>query len=425
MSILEELKERGLVKQVTDQDAIESALNAGPVTVYCGFDPTASSLHAGSLLPIMALARLQRAGHRPIVVLGGATGRIGDPSGRDTERTLQTEDEIEANIAGIRSQLERFVSFDGDNAALMVNNHDWIAPMSYIEWLRDVGKYFSVNAMIAKESVRRRLSEREQGISYTEFSYMLLQAFDFLALFDRHGCTLQVGGSDQWGNITAGIDLIHKKRGKSAYGITFPLLMSASGEKFGKSAGNAVWLDPEMTSPYEFFQYWMRSDDRDVARYMKLFLFRPLDEINAIIAEHEENPGRRKAHTVLARDLTEIVHGPEGLAAAERATSVFFGGTLEDVSERDLGAIFADVPSVTVPATDLESGIPFVDLLVLAGASQSKGKARKLVEQGGAYLNNVREQDISRVVTGDDLATESTIVLRTGRKNYRLVRIQD
>src|SRR3984957_17910420 len=283
-SFFSELRARGLLEQVSNEEALERVLAAPPASIYIGFDPTADSLHVGSLLPILLLARLQRAGHRPIVLVGGATGMVGDPSGRSTERQLLTLETLAANVEAVRRQLSRFVSFEGPNAAMMANNADWTAPVSYLEWLRDVGKHFTVNYMMAKESVRRRLEDREHGISYTEFSYMLLQANDFLHLFDTHGCEMQAGGSDQWGNITAGIELIRKVRGAQAFGITFPLLATSSGEKFGKSAGNAVWLDPARTSPYQFYQYWIRTDDRDAERFLNLFTLLRHEEIAALIA---------------------------------------------------------------------------------------------------------------------------------------------
>src|ERR1700733_9838252 len=287
-SILSELRARGLLEQVSDEEALERVLAAPPAAIYIGFDPTADSLHVGSLLPILLLARLQRAGHRPIVLVGGATGMVGDPSGRSSERQLLTVETLAANVEAVRRQLSRFVSFEGPNAAIMANNADWTQPVSYLEWLRDVGKHFTVNYMMAKESVRRRLEDREHGISYTEFSYMLLQAFDFLELHKAHGCTMQAGGSDQWGNITAGIELIRRVQGAQAFGITFPLLATSSGEKFGKSAGNAIWLDPARTSPYQFYQYWIRTEDADVEKLLRLFTFLEMDVIKQLMTSPPE-----------------------------------------------------------------------------------------------------------------------------------------
>lgn len=294
MSTLSELRARGLLEQVSNEEALERVLAAPPAAIYIGFDPTADSLHVGSLLPILLLGRLQRAGHRPIVLVGGATGMVGDPSGRSTERQLLTLETLAANVEAVRRQLSRFVSFEGPNAAIMANNAEWTQPVSYLEWLRDVGKHFTVNYMMAKESVRRRLEDREQGISYTEFSYMLLQANDFLQLFDKHGCTIQAGGSDQWGNITAGIDLVRKARRAEVHGFTHPLLSTPGGEKFGKSAGNAVWLDAKQTSPYQFYQFWVQTEDSDVERYLKLFTFESLATIADAAAAHAEHPERRR-----------------------------------------------------------------------------------------------------------------------------------
>jgi tyrosyl-tRNA synthetase len=298
--LLDQLEQRGMLEQVTNRAALDELLAKPGQAIYVGFDPTADSLHVGHFLPVLMLARFQRAGHRPIVLVGGATGMIGDPSGRGSERQLLTPEDVAGNCAAIRTQLSRFVSFEGDNAAIMVDNADWTRPVSYLDWLRTVGKHFTINYMMAKESVRRRLEDREQGISYTEFSYMLLQANDFLHLFDHHNCTIQAGGSDQWGNITAGTELIRKTRASEAFGITFPLLETSSGEKFGKSAGNAVWLDSKRTSPYQFYQFWIRTDDRDVERLLRLFTFLDLLEIDVVIERHKEAPEQRTGQKRLA-----------------------------------------------------------------------------------------------------------------------------
>ena len=422
-AILRDLKERGLIEQFTNEDGLRELLDAGPQSIYVGVDPTASSIHIGHLLPILTLARLQQAGHRPIILVGGATGMIGDPSGRSTERNLLTDDVVAHNVACIRDQVSRFVSFEGDNAALMTNNNDWIAPISYIDWLREVGKHFTINYMIGKESVRRRLEDRDQGISYTEFSYMLLQAYDFWELCRTHGCRVQAGGSDQWGNITAGIELIRRKGGPESFGLTFPLMTTASGEKFGKSAGNAVWLDPELTSPYEFYQYWIRSDDRDVAKYLKSFTFIPLDDIAGLLAEHEQAPHERRAQRRLAEEMTRLVHGEDGLRRAVTASEVLFGSEITGLDDRELLAIFRDVPAYELGRDRLEAGVAIVELLVDSGAAKSRGDARRGLEQGGVYLNNTRVEDVNRVVTPADLASASVLVLRRGRKDYRLVRL--
>lgn len=423
-AILDELQARGLVEQMTNEERLREALRAGGLTAYVGVDPTADSIHVGHLLPVLTLARMQACGHRPIILIGGATGMIGDPSGKSSERNLLTIDEVRANADALKAQISRFVSFEGENAALMTNNYDWIGPLTYIEWLRDVGKHFSINYMIAKESVRRRLEDREQGISYTEFSYMLLQAYDFYELHTRHGCQLQVGGSDQWGNITAGIELIRRKSGGEALGLTFPLVTTASGEKFGKSAGNAIWLDPARTSFYDFYQYFVRTDDRDVRRYLCYFTFRSVEEIDAIIAEHEKEPHRRQAQQVLAEDLTRLVHGDAGLERAKKATEILFGREIEGLDDEELSSIFADVPAADLSRDQLVAGYPIVELLADSGICSSKGDARRALKQGGVYINNVRAEGEEQVIDTASLASQTIIVLRRGKKNYRLARFR-
>jgi tyrosyl-tRNA synthetase len=421
MSTLSELRARGMVEQVTNEEALETALNGPGVKMYIGFDPTADSLHVGHLLPILMLARMQRAGHTPIVLVGGATGMIGDPSGRSTERQLLTLEQIAANVEAVRPQLSRFVSFEGANAAIVVNNADWTQPVGYLEWLRTVGKHFTVNYMAAKESVRRRLEDREQGISYTEFSYMLIQANDFRHLFQTYGCTIQAGGTDQWGNITAGIDLVRKTCGAEVFGITLPLLATAGGEKFGKSAGNAVWLDPARTSPYQFYQFWMQADDRDVERYLKLFTFESLESIAAAMEEHGKHPERRAAQKLLAALMTEVVHGKEALEDAVRASEALFSKELSGLADEELAAVFSDVPSVTVERGALAEGLRLTQLLVRAGACASRGEANRLIQGGGVYLNN-RRASADVPLSKADLASKSMMVLRTGKKGYYLVR---
>jgi tyrosyl-tRNA synthetase len=424
MTTLSELRARGMVEQVTNEEALEKALNGPGVRLYIGFDPTADSLHVGHLLPILMLARMQRAGHTPIVLVGGATGMIGDPSGRSTERNLLTLEQIAANVEAIRPQLSRFVSFEGANAAIVVNNADWTQPVSYLEWLRTVGKHFTVNYMAAKESVRRRLEDREQGISYTEFSYMLIQANDFRHLFEAYGCTIQAGGSDQWGNIVAGIDLVRKACGGEAYGITLPLLATSSGEKFGKSAGNAVWLDPARTSPYQFYQFWMQAEDSDVERYLKLFTFETLESVAAAMEAHREAPERRAAQKLLAARMTEVVHGKAALEDAIRASEALFSKELSGLSDDELTAVFSDVPSVTVERSALGAGLRLTQLLVRAGACASRGEANRLVQGGGVYLNN-RRATADAALSEADLASKSMMVLRIGKKGYYLVRFEE
>jgi len=423
-STLSELRARGMIEQVTSEEALEGLLDAGAATIYVGFDPTADSLHVGHMLPIILLARLQRRGHTPIVLVGGATGMIGDPSGRSSERQLLTPDMVTANVEAIRPQLSKFVSFEGPHAAIVVDNGDWTRPMGYLEFLRTVGKHFTVNYMAAKESVRRRLEDREQGISYTEFSYMLIQANDFLHLFDHHGCTIQAGGSDQWGNITAGIDLVRKARGAEVYGMTLPLLTTSGGEKFGKSAGNAIWLDPRRTTPYQFYQFWMQTDDRDVERYLKLFSFESLGAIAEAIEAHAGHPERREAQKLLAARMTAMVHGRDALQDAMRASEALFSKELSGLSDEELAAVFCDVPSVTLERSALAAGPRLSQILVQAGACGSRGEANRLIQGGGVYLNN-RQTAADRALSEADLASKSMLVLRTGKKSYRLVRFSD
>ena len=422
-TILDELFAHGLVEQISDVEALRERFAAGKVTVYAGFDPTADSLHLGHLLPLLCLARLQKAGHRPIALVGGATGMIGDPSGKSEERQLLSEEIIAANSEAIRGQLARFLDFSGADSAVMVNNIDWTGNATYIGWLRDIGKYFSVTSMLAKESVRRRIEDREQGISYTEFSYMLIQANDFLELYDRHGCTVQVGGNDQWGNITAGIDLIQKKRHTQVYGITFPLLVSSTGEKFGKSAGNAIWLDPEKTSPYSLYQYWIRTDDCDAIRYLKFFTFLPLETIRELERSVRNEPEKREAQRILAEESTRMIHGEDGLRKARQASDVLFGGDIAGFSDRELLDIFSDVPSSTVSREELEKGIGVLAMFTRTGLTRSNSQALQLLKQGGVYVNNARIDDSRMVLTPAHLAGTSILILRSGKKQYHLVRV--
>ncbi len=425
-SLLETLEQRGLVHQKTDEK-IGEILEAGPVTVYAGFDPTADSLHLGHLVPVMILAHFQRAGHKVLPMVGGATGLIGDPSFRSEQRSLLTREQVEENVRGIGGQLSRFLDFQGGNPATLLNNHDWIGPFSFIEWARDVGKYFTVNYMLAKESVKQRLAG-ESGMSFTEFTYMTLQGYDFLHLFETQGCTFQVGGSDQWGNITAGCDLVRKKHGRTVYAITNPLMTTAAGEKFGKSAGNAVWLDPERTSPWDFYQYLVRQDDRDVIRFLKIYTFVPLDEIDQLAEAVENEPHKRAAQKRLAWEVTAIVHGAETADEMARAAEVVYGSEIKDMTDKTLAAVFADVPSSRLEYADLEAGVDLVGFLADNDVVPSKGQANRLLKSGGLYVNNVRVEsgggDDRPRLTPDDLASESFIILRTGKKNYHLLRVQ-
>jgi tyrosyl-tRNA synthetase len=416
------LRARGFVQDVTDEAGLRELFDAGPVTYYVGFDPTASSLHAGNLVGMMAMAWLQRLGHRPIALAGGATGRIGDPSGRDTEREMLDETVLQANLDAIRRQLGQVVDL-ADGRGILVDNYDWTGSLGFLEFLRDVGKHFSVNAMMARESVKRRLESREQGLSFTEFSYQLLQANDFAHLYATYGCTLQGGGSDQWGNITAGIDLTRRVHGEQVYGLTWPLLTTADGAKFGKSAGNAVWLDPELTSPYAYYQYWLNAADADVVRFLKLFTFLDLDEIAELEQRHAADPAAREAHRVLAREATRVIHGDAGVEAAERATGVLFGdqpfGGLDDAT---LSAAFEEAPSVVLTRHRLDEGLGVLELLTEVGASKSNGEARRLVQQGGVRVNNVVIDDPALQVGPEHLASERTVVVRVGKKRYFLAR---
>lgn len=422
MKLFEELEARGFIENKTS-DEIPGILAGEKVACYDGFDPTGDSLHVGNLVGIMTLAHYQRHGHTPIVLMGGATGMIGDPSGKSKERVLLTADIIERNLRCQKAQFARFLEFDGGGARL-VNNADWFAGISFIDFLRDVGKHFRLGEMLAKESVKGRM-QSEVGISYTEFSYMLLQSYDFLHLFDEMGCTFQVGGGDQWGNITAGIDLIRKLRGKSAYGHVSPLITGPGGEKLGKTAeGENVWLDPEKTSPYRFYQYWFNQPDSDVVRMLRLFTFLPLDEIAALEEATLGAPHERAAQKRLAGEVTTIVHGTGGCEAAIRASEAVFGGEVEGLDRKTLEDIFAEVPSATLPRGRVDGGFNIVELLVESGATKGKGAARRLIDQGGIYLNNRRVESADRAVGPADLLPGDTLLLRQGRRNYRLVRFE-
>jgi tyrosyl-tRNA synthetase len=422
MQILDELAARGLVADVTDRDALAKLLGNGPVTLYAGYDPTAPSLHVGNLVPMIMQARLQRAGHKPIVVIGGATGMVGDPSGKSAERNLLDDGELAANMAGQRAQLARFLDFaPGPTSALLVNNADWTRGVGYLEFLRDVGKHLTINYMMAKDSVRARL-EGDTGISYTEFSYMLLQAWDFVHLSRAYGCRLQVGGSDQYGNITAGCELSRKMGGPQLFGLTAPLLLDSAGQKMGKtSTGERIWLDAERTSPYAFYQYFFNVTDEEAPRLLRLFSLRPLVELDELVREHDKDPSQRGAQRALAQTMTTWVHGAEETTRVEEASRIMFGGSLEGVQERTLELLAQVVPVVDIDPTELANGIAVVELLSRTVA-ESKGAARRLLQQGGAYINNVRITDGEYQVGTADLATPTMLVVRGGRKDYRLVR---
>jgi tyrosyl-tRNA synthetase len=424
---IELLRARGFVQDVTDADGLRRAFADGTVSFYVGFDPTGPSLHAGHLLGMMAMSWLQRLGHRPIALAGGATGRIGDPSGRDVERELMDEATIAANLAAIESQLGLVLDLDDDperpSSGKLVDNHSWTRDVTLLDFLRDVGVNASVNQMLARESVKRRLEEREQGLTYAEFSYQLLQAFDFAHLYAAEGCLLQGGGSDQWGNIVAGIDLVRRRGGGQAYGLVWPLLTTADGQKFGKSAGNAVWLDAAMTSPYAYYQYWLNAADADVVRFLRLFTFLDLAEIDELAGQHEADPAARGAHRVLAREATRIVHGDAGVVAAENATAVLFGDRpFAGLDDATLAEAFEEAPSAVLSRSRLDAGIGLLELMTEVGASGTKAEARRLVQQGGVRLNNARVEDPSRTVTPADLASERTLVIKVGKKRYYLAR---
>lgn len=421
--LIDTYRARDLLHDVTE--GVAEHLEEAPRTIYIGFDPTAASLHLGHLLPIMGLVHAQRAGHTPIALVGGGTGLIGDPSGRTAERQLLTKEEAAANAESIRGQLAHFLDFEaGSNPARMRNNLDWLGELAFVDFLRDIGKHFSVNQMLAKESVKRRI-EGEDGISYTEFSYALLQSYDFLELYRREGCTVQMGGSDQWGNITTGIDLVRRLEGTKAYGAVYPLLTNASGTKFGKSEGANVWLDGSLTSPFRFYQYWINVDDADVVRYLKLFTLLPLEEITGLAEAVETEPHRRGAQIALAEDVTRRLHGEDGLSAAQRATKALFSGNIEGLDGDAVGEVFADVPSSEVPADDLGGeGASIIDLLVTSGLASSRGDARRSVEGGGVYVNGQRVESVDHRVTMEHTIEGRFVLLRKGKKSYHLVAVK-
>ena len=423
MGIIEELEWRDLISDCTDREGLQERLAKGPITLYCGFDPTADSLHVGSLVPLLALRRFQLCGHHPIAVAGGATGSIGDPSGKTAERQLLTHELLKANIEGVKVQLGSFMEFEGvENAAQLVDNADWTAPLSFLDVLRDIGKHFKVNAMVSKESVRARMEDRDVGISYTEFSYMILQALDFHYLCETQDCELQVGGSDQWGNITAGIDLIHRKQNRQAYGLTLPLITNADGTKFGKTESGAVWLDVNRTSIYQFYQFWVRVDDRDVVRYLKYFTFLSRDEVEELASQHEAEPHARIAHKALAREVTALVHGEEAVTEAIRASEILFGGELEGITQATFREVAGEVPTCEL-STDRfgGEGLWLPELLHEAGLAQSRGQARKDVKGGGVYVNGKRIDDEQHKLTASDLMFGKYVLLRRGKRNYAVV----
>ncbi len=420
-AVLDDLAWRRMIADHTDLDDLRTALADGPVTFYGGFDPTAPSLHFGNLVLLVTMRRLQQAGHRPIGLVGGATGLVGDPSGRTSERTLNDPQVIEGWVDRIRSQVERYLDFSGSNAATIVNNLDWTAQMSAIDWLRDIGKHFSVSRMLAKEAVSARLEAG--GISYTEFSYQIMQAVDYLELYRRHGCTLQLGGSDQWGNLTAGVDLIRRVESVTAHALATPLITRPDGQKFGKSEGTTLWLDPNRTAPFAFYQWFLNVDDSVVGTYLRVFSFRSRDEIEALEAEASGRADQRAAQRALAFEVTELVHGPDATrAAVEASEALFGGGDLRALDAATLEAAFADLPRATVAAGQ---AIPSVlDLLIASGLSGSRGQARRVLADGGAYVNNVRVSDEAAMPSGDDLLAGRWLLLRRGKRSLAVVAVE-
>jgi tyrosyl-tRNA synthetase len=426
-SILQELQWRGLISDMANREELERLLapGAAPITLYVGFDPTADSLHLGHLIGLLILRRFQQAGHRPIALAGGATGMIGDPSGKSAERNLLSAEILQSNIEGIQGQLSRLLDFESKtNPALLVNNVDWVRPISVLDFLRDVGKHFSVNAMMAKDSVKSRM-EGTSGISFTEFSYSLLQAYDFLHLHEKYGCILQGGGADQWGNITAGIDLIRRKHDVTACGLTTPLLTKTDGTKFGKTEGGAVWLSPAKTSVYRFYQFLVQVEDAQVISLLKFFTFLPQEDIAALEVQHAATPERRDAQKKLALELTKLVHGDSATADAVRASEILFGGSLEGITESQFDEVIAEVPNSTLSRSVL--GQPtgaLIDILIAVGLSPSKGQARKDIEAGGINVNNVRATDIKLILGPEHLLFNKFVLLRKGKRNYALARFE-
>jgi tyrosyl-tRNA synthetase len=425
MNIIEDLKWRGLWADCTDLDALTQRLANGPTTLYCGFDPTADSLHVGNLVPLFALRRFQLAGHNPIALAGGATGMIGDPSGRTSERQLLTSERVLHNIGCIKGQLSKFLDFEvKGNPARLVNNADWFAPITFLDFLRDVGKHYTINWMLAKESVRARMEDRENGLSFTEFSYMLLQGYDFYHLRKTYNCELQVGATDQWGNITAGTELCRRKLDASVWGLVFPLLTKSDGTKYGKSASGAVYLDPKKTSTYRFYQFFMQAEDADVVKLLKVLTFLSHEEIEKLEAETASNPGARAAQKALAREITTLVHGAGVCADAQRASEIMFGGGLEGISEEVFKDVVAELPSANLEKAKLEgAGIALTELAVQSKLCPSKGQARKDLEAGGLYLNNVRITEVARNVSTQDLLFGKYLLLRKGKRNYAVLHV--
>ncbi|WP_404453649.1 tyrosine--tRNA ligase [Virgibacillus necropolis] len=420
MTVLQDLEKRGLIHQTTDNEGLEKHLKENQVTLYCGFDPTADSLHIGHLLPVYMLKRFQKAGHRPIALVGGGTGMIGDPSGRSSERSLNEDNVVKGYSEKIKQQLANLLDFDnGENAAVARNNHDWLASMTVIDFLRDAGKHFGINYMLAKESVSARI---EQGISFTEFSYMILQSLDFLKLYEQENCTLQIGGSDQWGNITAGMELIRRSRENleeetKVFGLTVPLITKADGTKFGKTAGGAIWLDLEKTTPYEFYQFWFNADDRDVIKFIQYFTFLEQKEVDSLIDAVENKPEERLAQKRLAEEVTRVVHGQEAVDQAQKISASLFSGDLKSLSKQEIEQGFKDVPTHHLNKAEMA----LIDLLVDTKISSSKRQAREDIGNGAIYINGERNQDLKHVVNNEDRIEDTFTIIRRGKKKYYLI----
>lgn len=416
-NFFQELKQRGLVHQTTDERALEEQLNKESVKLYVGFDPTADSLHIGHLLPILMLRRFQQNGHTPIALVGGGTGMIGDPSFKDQERQLNPLETVQDWSNNVKQQLSQFIDFNNEkNPAIVANNYDWLGEMTLIDFLRDIGKNFTINYMMSKESVKRRI---DSGISYTEFAYQLLQAYDFLKLYQKYSCLLQLGGSDQWGNITSGIELLHREEGVQGFGLTMPLITKADGKKFGKTEGNAIWLDANKTSPYEFYQFWLNTDDRDAVRFLKYFTFFSLDEIAQIEEEFQQAPETRVAQKALAKDVTTLVHGQKGYEQAKRISEALFSGSVKELNTEELDQAFGGVPAYEVGSDD---SLNLVEILIAAGIDSSKRQAREDINNGAIYLNGDRIQDTSYEIQASDKLGGKTTVIRRGKKRYFLLR---
>ncbi len=431
MNIIDHLRQRGLVAQLSADEELSQHLESGLRTVYCGFDPTADSLHIGNLVPLLALRRFQLAGHRPLLLVGGATGMIGDPGGRDSERELQPRETITDWVEKIHQQASQFLDFNcGATSAVIVNNASWTEELRVIDYLRDIGKHFSVNAMVQKESVRRRFEDASVGISYTEFSYLILQSYDFVVLNQQYDCTIQMGGSDQWGNITSGIDLIRRVEGKQAFGITYPLVTKADGTKFGKSSGGAIWIDPNKTSPFCFYQFWRNTADDDVLKYLSLFTFLPQEQLAELEASHQAGPGERRAHVALAQELTQMVHGDTGLQSAERITQAMFTNSLAELDAEDLEQLAQDGMDTSLVEMS-DKGLRLIELLVESGLALTPrgevtiGQARKLIIANSVSVNGTKVSDAELTLSRDGALFGRFFVIQKGKKIHHLIKIVD